>query len=294
MGRRAGPGWWCRVSGTSAKVVAVVGLGRIGGAVAERLREQGHEVATWNRTPRTIAGTTALADASAALDADLVVLALFDGPSTLAVLDEMLVAHRSHSTGLVVIDLATMSPDERATVAARATAVGLGYLEAPILGSVPAVRSGSLKILCGSDDAAALADARPVLDDLSDDVRFVGPIGTASRLKLLSNAALALATRATREALALGEALDLPQTQVLDVLALGHLARIATGKRQRLEQGDHSGADFTLSALRKDLALALASAGAAARQLPELTRVAAEVEAAAARHPDDDFSRLLT
>lgn len=294
MGGRPAPGvdpGRRRVSGLS---VGVIGLGRMGGAAAERLAGQGLDVTVWNRTPRGIAGATTAKSAAALLaESDVALVALFDGPSTREVLSGAL--GEAGGRTQVVVDIATKAPDEAVEIAQLVTGRGWGYVEAPVLGSVPAVLGGTLKILCGSDTDEAIDAARPVLDTLSDDVRHVGGVGTASRLKLVSNSALALAARATREALALGAALDLPQTQVLDVLSLGHLARIAGGKRDRIERGDFDGADFTVGALAKDLQLALRASGEpAAGRLPDLVRTAEDVATSATQWPDADFGRLLT
>lgn len=280
-------------SATSTRV-GIIGLGRMGRAAAARLVEQGHDVTVWNRTPQAVEGAaTGASAASVITNADIALVALFDGPSTQSVLADALPT--VEAPGHVVVDIATKSPGEAEVIARLVTDRGWHYVEAPVLGSVPAVRSGTLKILCGSASDHDIELARSVLDALSDDVRFVGPVGTASRLKLVSNAALALAARATREALALGDALGLPQRDVLDVLSLGHLARIATGKRQRLETGDFDGADFTVGALAKDLQLALDAADEPrAGRLPDLVRAAADVAASAAQWPDADFGRLLT
>jgi 3-hydroxyisobutyrate dehydrogenase-like beta-hydroxyacid dehydrogenase len=265
----------------------------MGRAAAVRLVEQGHDVTVWNRTPRAVEGaTTGASAASVVTHADIALIALFDGPSTQSVLVNALPT--VEAPGRVVVDIATKAPNEAEAIARLVTDRGWHYVEAPVLGSVPAVRSGTLKILCGATSDQDVELARPVLDALGDDVRFVGPVGTASRLKLVSNAALALAARATREALALGDALSLAQPEVLDVLSLGHLARIATGKRQRLESGDFDAADFTVSALAKDLQLALEAADEPrAGRLPDLVRTAADVATSAKQWPDADFGRLL-
>lgn len=279
----------------SGPTVGVIGLGRMGAAAAARLAGLGLDVTVWNRTPRDIAGAATAESAEDALtDVDIALVALFDGPSTRLVLTDSLPHLPAGATRPVVVDIATKAPAEAEDIARLVASRGWRYVEAPVLGSVPAVRAGSLKVLCGAADADDVALAAPILDVLSDDVRHVGPVGTASRLKLVSNATLALAARATREALALGAALDLPQAQVLDVLALGHLSRIATGKRDRIESGDFGDADFTVGALAKDLQLAVRSSGEPdAGRLPDLVRTAEWVASAAAAHPDADFGRLL-
>jgi len=263
--------------------VAVCGLGRMGTAMAERLVGAGHQVTTWNRTPgRVVPGTSASTTvAEATSGADVVLLSLLDGPASRVVLGRL-----EAKPGTLVVNVATIGPAESAGLAATATAAGLRYVEAPVLGSVPAVKRGTLRVLTAGEPAHA-GDATGLLAAFSDDVRHVGPIGTACGLKLVANATLGIAAAAAGEAARAGRALGLDPTLVLDVLEAGQLGRLVGGKRDRLEQGEYGGADFTVSALRKDLALIRS----AVEGLPLVT----VAEEAASSCPDDaDVAAIMS
>ncbi|MBO1335435.1 nuclear transport factor 2 family protein [Streptomyces sp. VRA16 Mangrove soil] len=226
--------------------IAVLGLGRMGRAVTERLTAQGFDVVGWNRATGSPPG-------GAVAEAGLVLLALFDGPACREVLDAARAELRPDS---VVVNLATVAPAEAAELAQES---GSRYVHAPVLGSVPAVRAGTLRILAAACDPAALNLARPALDALGT-VRPVGDAATAAALKLVANHSLSGAVLALRDTLRQADALGLPRGLVLDVLELGRLGGLVAGKRAVLEgRLPPATADFTLGALAKDTDLLAAA-----------------------------------
>lgn len=244
--------------------VAVCGLGRMGSAFAAALVGDGHEVAVWNRTPARVDGArTAATPGDAAREAQAVVIVVFDGPAAEEVLFGETGVAPGAAPGTLVVNATTLSPDESRALARRAASAGLRYLEAPVLGSVPAVRRGALHVLTGGAQGDA-ADAEPVLRAWSHAGRrqHVGPVGSASALKLVANLALGTTVAALHDAVRLGRALDLDREDVLDVLQNGVCGPLVTRKRERLSRGAYGDADFTLAALAKDLALAASAADA--------------------------------
>ncbi|MEV4416415.1 NAD(P)-dependent oxidoreductase [Catellatospora sp. NPDC049609] len=268
--------------------VAVCGLGRMGTAMAQALLTAGYPVTVWNRGPRAAAAlaeqgaTVAPTAAAAAEAAAVVVLMLFDGAACEQVLSGPDGVLAGAAAGTLIVNLSTIGPEESAAFADRARAAGLRYVEAPVLGSVPAVRSGSLTILAGGP-AEDVAAAGPLLA-VWGSPRHTGDVGTATALKLVANLALGVVAAGMRDAVRLGEDFGLPREQVLDTLALGAFERIAGRSRDRLVADDYDGAPFTLGALAKDLDLALAGAR---RPLP-VAAAARDTAADGVAHGDAD------
>jgi len=263
--------------------VTVCGLGRMGLAMAERLVGAGHQVTTWNRTAGRLApgATASRTVAEATSGADVVLLSLLDGPASRVVVEGL-----EAEPGTLVVNVATIGPAESAELAATATTAGLRYVEAPVLGSVPAVKGGRLRVLTAGEPADA-RDAAGLLAAFSGDVRYTGPIGTACGLKLVANAALGIAAAAVGEAVRAGRALGLDPESVLDVLEAGQLGGLVGAKRDRLERAEYDGADFTVSALRKDLALI--------RSAVERLALVTVAEEAASSCPDDaDIAAIMS
>ncbi|MEU2506342.1 nuclear transport factor 2 family protein [Streptomyces sp. NPDC007863] len=260
---------------TPPQTIAVLGLGRMGTAIATRLAETGADVTGWTRSggprsdgprsdgpqkgrtgegrpreDRAPGGFATVPDAKEAVaGADVVLLALFDGAACREVLDAVDGALRADA---VVVNTATIAPDEAAALARRP---GPAYVHAPVLGSVPAVAAGALTFLAAAEEPAALDRVRPVLEALGT-VRSVDGAATAAALKLVANHSLAGAVLALRDALHQADALGLPRDRALDVLERGRLGGLVAGKRPYLLDGPPPAtAEFTVGALAKDLAL---------------------------------------
>lgn len=244
---------------TTPRTVAVLGLGRMGKAIAARLDAQGLDVVGWTRSGRTSGTVKTTVDPNDAVaEAGLVLLALFDGPACRQVLDDV---RDSLRTDTIVLNTSTVAPAEASTLARR---LGPSYIHAPLIGSVPAAAAGTLQILAAADPDT-LDRARPVLETLGT-VRHVADASTAAALKLIANSSLAGAVLALRDSLQQADALGLPRTQVLDVLELGRLGGLAAHKRTFLTDRSATGTgtatdtgtgtgEFAIGALAKDMAL---------------------------------------
>ncbi|MBO7936012.1 nuclear transport factor 2 family protein [Streptomyces sp. S9] len=236
---------------TTQGTIAVLGLGRMGEAIATRLAAQGWDVVGWTRSGRTSGAVKTTGDPNDAVSAaDFVLLALFDGPACRQVLDGVRDLLR---TDTLVLNTSTIALAEASALARQ---FGPSYVHAPVLGSVPAVAAGTLQILAAADHDA-LDRARPVLEALGT-VRRVDDASTAAALKLIANSSLAGAVLALRDSLRQADALGLPRAQVLDILELGQLGGLVARKRPFLDTDTHpapAAATFTIRALSKDMAL---------------------------------------
>ncbi|MGW9069157.1 nuclear transport factor 2 family protein [Streptomyces yangpuensis] len=256
----------------SPHTIAVLGLGRMGDAIAARLAAEGWDVVGWTRSGRPASGAarTAADPQGAVAKADVVLLALFDGPACRQVLEDV---RGSLRTDTIVLNTSTIAPAEAAELARQ---FGPCYVHAPVLGSVPAATTGTLRILAAAD-RDTFDRARPVLEALGTVRRVDGDAATAASLKLIANSGLAGAVLVLRDALQQSDALGLPRVQALDVLELGHLGRLVARKRPFLtvEPATETGmapatAEFTVGALAKDMALLAGASGAPLRSAAEL------------------------
>ena len=221
--------------------VAVLGLGRMGSAMAARLADD-HDVRTWSRS----GGGSPIA---AIEGADVVLLCLYDAR---ACRDVLAACVGSLSSGTTVVNTTTLSPDEAAEVADLVTVTGAAYLHAPVTGSTPAVAAGRLTILAGGKPTA---DVEAVLETLGETVVLEGP-AEAAALKLVANGVLGDSLSSLRRALARGEALGLPRDAVLGMVGRSALGRFVDGRRDVLDgTGARPPATFAAGALAKDLAL---------------------------------------
>lgn len=242
--------------------VGVVGLGLMGTAIAGRLLDAGCEVRVWNRTP-------ARADALLARGArwtddplgecHLVIVSLYDGAAVRAVMEPWL-AHAA--PGRVVVDTSTVDPAVTESLAAAARARGLSWLDAPISGSSVQTARGEATVLVGgtAEEVAALADLWAILGGRR---HHVGPTGSASRMKLVTNLVLGLNRAALAEGLVFAGVLGIDPQAALDVLRDSPAAsRQMETKGPKMVAGDFS-VQARLGQHLKDVDLILdAAAGA--------------------------------
>ncbi|MEV2213831.1 nuclear transport factor 2 family protein [Streptomyces sp. NPDC050997] len=258
---------------TTPHTIAVLGLGRMGGAIATRLAAQDWDVVGWTRSGRTSSTVKMTGDPNEAVaQADLVLLALFDGPACRQVLDDV---RDSLRTDTIVLNTSTIAPAEASILDRQ---LGPSYVHAPLLGSVPAAVAGTLQILAAADQNA-LDRVRPVLETLGT-VRRADDASTAAALKLIANNSLAGAVLALRDSLRQADALGLPRTQTLDILELGQLGGLVARKRHfLLDEPTAAMAEFTIGALVKDMALLAAASDTPLRSAAGLVDTPAAPEA---------------
>jgi len=127
------------------------------------------------------------------------------------------------------------------------------FIEAPVLGSVPAVEAGKLFIMVGGEPAA-FEQVRALLQALGD-LRYVGPLGAASRLKLVANSMLGIISAAAGELYSAGLRAGLDRERVWEVLT--RLAPYLDARRAGYLEGRYDPVMFRLADMVKDLDLAL-------------------------------------
>ncbi|MBF9135524.1 nuclear transport factor 2 family protein [Plantactinospora sp. S1510] len=260
---------------TAPHTIAVLGLGRMGSAIATRLAHQDWNVVGWTRSGRTGAAVETTGDPNEAVaKADIALLALFDGKACQQVVERVRGSLRPDT---IVLNTSTVAPAEASQLARR---LGPSYVHAPVLGSVPAATAGALQILAAADQDT-LDRVQPVLEALGT-VRHVDDVTAAAALKLVANSSLAGAVLALRDSLRQADALGLPRAQVLDVLELGQLGGLVARKRSFLASQPTAAtarAEFTIGALAKDMALLAAASNTPLHSALGLTDTPADPEA---------------
>lgn len=250
--------------------VSVLGLGTMGSALARRLLDTGHEVTVWNRSPgkaTDLVGRGAREAGSleeAVQGADVVfTLVTNDAAVRALTLDSNVAGMLGDGTALV--DMSTVSPDTSRAVG-QATPGGR-FIDAPILGGPEPFGVGKAKLLLGGD-RSLVQRLDPLWDDLSTGHYYIGPNGTATTLKLLSNHLLVGGTQLLMEAVVTAQAHGFDNDVLREVF--GSTPAIAPGVRVRLEdvlEGDHEGW-WTLLLADKDMSLVLKLADQAGLRLP--------------------------
>jgi 3-hydroxyisobutyrate dehydrogenase/2-hydroxy-3-oxopropionate reductase len=234
----------------------------MGGAMAGTLARGGFELVLWNRDTSkaaAIAGelgaTVASSPGEAAAKVDVVVTSLADD----AAVDHVYLGAEGIAAGIgpeaVAVDTSTVDPATVIRVGDAVEAVGAGFVDAPVSGSVSTVEQGALTIMVGGD-ATALDRVAPVLEALAARVIHVGPRGSGSAAKLAVNALVHGLNVALSEALVLAERAGVDRAIAYDVFASGAAgAPFVHYKRAAYEHPEEAAVAFSLDLVAKDLEL---------------------------------------
>ena len=273
--------------------VAILGTGRMGSALAQRLAGAGVEPTLWNRTraraEQVGVGRVVDTPADAVDDADIVITSL-TGPDAVRGAYGGPVGALAAAQGQVFVEMSTSGPDLVAELEPQVVATGSTLIDAPILGAPTVVLRGDAAILVGGAPAD-VERVRPVLELLGE-VRHVGPLGSGARLKLVANSMLGAVMMAAAELQSAGEAASLDPEDVFSVLA--RLAPSLEMRRAGLVDRRHEPTLFAVRDLLKDLDLALDTLHRSQAQVPVTALVREIVDEAAADVADLDITAVIT
>jgi len=124
--------------------------------------------------------------------------------------------------GVIVIDFGTSLPESTKVLGKKVAAAGATYLDAPLSRTPSHAVDGLLNIMC-SGDRAAFDQARPVLDDLGENVFHLGELGTGHKIKLINNFFAMTTANAMAEAFAMADLAGVSRQGLYDVMSAGPL-----------------------------------------------------------------------
>lgn len=256
------------------KRIGFVGLGRMGGNMARCFNDKGYKVSAVFDINSNVAselaaeiGATAcekLADVTANADIILTVVtndkameAIFFGEDSLF----------TGAKGRTFINCATLTPAVHNKLDAAAAKAGAQCLEACMASSIPQARNGELFLMIGGHEAL-FNSTKPLLDDMSNALHYVGPSGRASEVKALVNMVMNINTAALAEGLGIGDALGLDLEMLCKVFSqTGANSRVLETDAEDMIQRDHD-CYFSAEHAAKDSGIALKLAEANDIQAP--------------------------
>ena len=139
--------------------IGFLGLGIMGSRMAANLQRAGFEVTVWNRTRQTAddwaaehGGQVAQSPAALAAAADIVFTMVVDGTQVRELLLGAEGVAQGAEPGLLCVDCSTIGQAETLSIGAELAGHGLRLIDAPVTGSMPAARDGTLLIMVGGGD----------------------------------------------------------------------------------------------------------------------------------------------
>jgi 3-hydroxyisobutyrate dehydrogenase-like beta-hydroxyacid dehydrogenase len=280
----------------SEQVLGFVGVGRMGGPMANRLLDAGYALCVFDtngETVKPLAARGARVGSSAedvASSADMVFISLPTPPIVQSVcLGSVLNGSRLKT----LIDLSTTGPSVAAVVAKAASERGVAWVDSPVSGGVGGATKGTLAVMVSCrKDMFPVVD--PVLKTFGKTFYVGEKPGLAQIAKLANNLLAAAAIVLSSEAVAMGVKAGLDARTLIDIINAGSGRNSATQDKfpksvipRTFDFGFATGLSYKDVRLCLDEAEALGVpmvAGAAVRQMLAITN--------AKFGPDSDFTSI--
>lgn len=283
-------------------MIGFIGIGTMGTPMVRRIAAHGHPLRLFDadreRATRLAAETGAsVADSLEALgqSCDMLITMLPNGHIVREVVLGPAGAARALPPGSLVIDMSSADPSGTVALGATLAEQGVALIDAPVSGGPGGAEAGTLAIMIGGNDEAALARCMPVLETMGKRLVRTGRLGSGHATKALNNFLAATNIAAVAEALVIGRQFGLDPATLLDVVNASTGASSVSQTlfpAQVLTRKFKLG--FSLGLMAKDVGLAAGLAEALHTQAPVCQTVAAAWnEALGALGANADFTEMV-
>ncbi|HEU4643126.1 MAG TPA: NAD(P)-dependent oxidoreductase, partial [Gemmatimonadaceae bacterium] len=253
--------------------IGFIGLGAMGKGMATNLIKAGHRVRVWNRTRGPVDELVALGAVPATSPSDAfageaVLSMLADDAAVRSVVVESGVLDRAPS-GLVHVNLATISVALARELTELHRARGVGYVAAPVFGRPDVAAAGKLQIVAAGE-ARAVERVQPLFDAIGQKTWRMGAEPyRANVTKLAGNFMIVSAIEAMAEAAAMSRGNDVAENELLDVLTGAvFTAPLYRNYGALIAERRYEPPGFKLALGLKDVRLALAAGESVSAPMP--------------------------
>ena len=238
-----------------------IGLGNMGNPMVKNLIKAGFEVVVFNRTKEK---ETELIESGAKSAenpqhllkiCDVVFTMLSDDEAVKAVFEGNSGLLTKEQPGKLIINMSTVSPETSRYLSEISRKHQLGFLEAPVSGSVKPAQDGTLIILVGGT-VESYNKAKPMFDVLGKVSLHLGAVGVGSSAKLAINYLLGLNLQGLAETVLFAEKNGVKPEDMLAIINEGACGNGITKLKSSSILNNSFPAAFALKHLVKDLRLA--------------------------------------
>lgn len=277
--------------------VGFIGTGLMGAPMAARLVEVGYSVIAYNRTAskleplRGFGVAIATSPTQVIQSADVIILMLTNAA---AIQELLLTPTASALSGRAIIQMGTIAPTESKAIHKQVQAAGGTYLEAPVLGSIPEAKAGTLLVMAGAAPQD-FENQLPLLKAFGPDPLLVGPVGTAAALKLALNQLIGGLTTAFATSLSFCQTYGVEVETFMQILRNSALyAPTFDKKLPRMLDQNFENPNFPTKHLLKDMTLFQQAAQAEGLPTDNTAAIQTIIQRAMAQFADADYSALYT
>ncbi|WP_271271107.1 NAD(P)-dependent oxidoreductase [Aliamphritea hakodatensis] len=206
--------------------IGIIGLGKMGQALASRLTGQGHEVRGWNRSgisnvtveETQITACDSLADLAS--NSTIIIISVSDAAAVTSVLKALC---KQPLHGKLIADASTVEPRVLQDLEHAVLNRGASLIDVPVAGGPAVALKGELGVFAGgaAEDVARYA---PVCEAFSNRMFHVGALGNGYVMKAINNMVLAGFLQTMTEAVSMGKHSGFSLEDILNVITSGPAA----------------------------------------------------------------------
>ncbi|HKV81198.1 MAG TPA: NAD(P)-dependent oxidoreductase [Candidatus Sulfotelmatobacter sp.] len=245
--------------------VAVLGLGIMGGGMANRLLSMGFSVSVYNRSPEKAArlgdagAFVAATPREAAARSEMVIAMVADDAASRDIWLGNDGALAGAVTGSLLLESSTLSVGWVKELNRAAAAKGCEFLDAPVTGTKPHAAKGELFFMVGGS-SIGFSRAVEILSALGREVLHLGPTGSGALIKLINNFVCGVEAAAFAEAMVLVSAGGLDREKCITVLGNSALASPLIKRMLISMESNDFTPNFPLKLMTKDIGYAIKEA----------------------------------
>jgi 3-hydroxyisobutyrate dehydrogenase-like beta-hydroxyacid dehydrogenase len=256
--------------------VAFLGLGVMGYPMAGHLlKKGGHDVTVYNRSAakaqqwvKEYGGKSAATPKQAAQGCDFVMMCVGNDNDVRSVVFSDAGALAGMRKGAILVDHTTASAIVAREIHAKAKAMGIGFVDAPVSGGQAGAQNGQLGIMCGGEQAD-FDKAKPVIDVYAKMAALIGAPGAGQLTKMVNQIAIAGLLQGLSEGIAFAKRSGLDVEKVIGVISKGAAQSWQMENRwKQMNEVKFDGFGFAVEWMRKDLGIALEEAKKNGARLP--------------------------
>ena len=268
-------------------IIGFIGLGLMGGNMAQCLLAKGYNLNVMGRNPQTLAkaveqGASVVGTAKELAEkSDVIMLCVTtsDVVESLIYGDEGILA--GVKEGAVVIDYGTSDPNSTRKIGADLAARGAGMLDAP-LGRTPAHAKDGLLNIMAAGEKSTFDSVKPILEDQGENVFYLGGLGAGHTVKLINNFMGMTTVCAMSQAFAVADRAGIDKAQLFDIMSAGPSNSPFMQFCKNYAVDGVSDLGFTIDNARKDLNYFVKMVDDLGSHAPIAEGTSANLEAAAA------------
>jgi 3-hydroxyisobutyrate dehydrogenase/glyoxylate/succinic semialdehyde reductase len=240
------------------KIVGIIGLGIMGGAIARNLVDRGWRVIGFDidatrRAELGLAGVTIAADVGQVVRGAPVIMTCLPTPE--AVADVAQTIARSGQSPRIVVELSTLTLADKLSFERILNKAGHIALDCPLSGTGAQAENRDL-VVYASGDSNAIAQCESLFADFAKQSADLGKYGNGSRMKFVANHLVAIHNVATAEAMILAERAGLDPKMVVDMIGPGAGgSRMFQMRAPMMVEGVYEPATMKVSTWKKDMTI---------------------------------------